>query len=303
MKSFKSRSLLLIFWIATHSFFLWSEPSTDSLVLIQEKETVTTKQKDGMLPEARPLQSMAPLKTITLGQSAALAGNLEKYQQEINNGIAACIKKINREGGIRGHKLELKVLNNNNNPVQAAADIEQLRKEGVEIFIGNAGNRNIKSALPLVKNKEISLFFPWGCSLDTDKQSLPYLVHGQTHLRQHIRKLVSYLASELHHTKVGIVFADSTFGTLNAKYAEQLFKTYTDEPIHVTMCSYNSHTADTKEVLETLNKAKPHAILFLSTSRPTATIIKGIGEAGNYASDFVGTESNFLQHNDLIIKT
>lgn len=278
--------------MATHSF-LCSASTTNPLALIQDQVAVKDAKKAGTPASVRPSKT-GPSKTITLGQSAALSGNLEKYQQEINHGIAACIKKINAEGGVRGHKLALKVVNNNNNPAQATVDIENLRTNGIDIFIGNAGSRNIKAALPFVKNKEIALFFPWGCSLDTDNHSIPYLIHGQTDLRMHLRKLVSHLAGELHHTKIGIVHADSAFGSLNARYAQQLFKTYNEDPIEVTTCSYNSHTADTAEALATLNKTKPHAVLFLSTSRPTAKIIKGIGEAGNYATDFVGTESNFF---------
>lgn len=289
MRSSKLGSLLLIFWVTAHGLLCAAKPA-NPLALIQDQAPGSSSKKHLKKPKKRS----GPRKTITLGQSAALSGNLERYQQEINNGIAACIKRINHNGGIHGHKLALKVVRNNNNPAQAAHDVEELRKEGIDIFLGNAGNRNIKAILPLVKNREITLFFPWGCSLDVDTQSIPYLIHGQTTTRMHIRKLVSYLASELHHTKIGIVHADSMFGLLNARYAEQLFKTYGTDPIEVTTCSYNSHTADTTQALATLNKAQPHAILFLSTSRPTAKIIKGIGEAGNYASDFVGTEGNFF---------
>jgi branched-chain amino acid transport system substrate-binding protein len=293
MRSSKSRSLLLIFWVATHTF-VWSAQSTGPLVLIQDQSPVKKSKKAGTPAVIRPRKKAESKRVITIGQSAALSGNLQKYQQEITFGIEACLGKINHHGGIRGHKIALKVLNNNSNPAQAAANVEQFLEDGIDILLGCAGNRNIKAILPYVKNRKAALCFPWGCSLDVDNSSIPYMVHGQTTQRLHIRKLVSYLANDLHHTRIGIVHSDSSFGVMNAKYAQQLFATYTADPIEVTLCSYNSNTADVTDALATLNKVKPHAILFLSTSRPTAKIIKGIGEAGNYASDFVGNESNYF---------
>ena len=235
-------------------------------------------------------------KIITIGQTAALAGSMLPYQQSINNGIAAFIKKTNAAGGIGGHKLSLTILNNKNNPSKAMQDIEELEKKNICLIVAPAGSRNINAILPMVKNKKIALFFPWGMSLEADKKSLPYLVHGQNILRMHLKRLSSHLAGNLQHTRIGIVHSDSSFSTLNALYVENLLKAYNRDENNMVISKheYNNRLFNADEVALSINNARPHALLFLSTSKPTAKIIQKVWKSGNHPTDIVGSEGNFF---------
>lgn len=238
---------------------------------------------------------VVPLTPIVLGQSATLVGSSKEYQQAINNGIAACIKEINANGGVLGRKIVLKILNNYNNPSTTHQNIQQLRSENIDLFIGMVGTRNIKAIISMVQEKEIALFFPWGSSLDLDKTILPYMIHGQRTLKPHIQHLVSYLAGCQQHTNIGIIHSDSAFGITSSRYAEQLLKTFTtqDVTVKVTSYPYNSRDAETDHIIKAINEDKPHALMFLSSGRPTSKIVKGIWAKGNYVQDLVGLESNF----------
>ncbi|MBM3894539.1 hypothetical protein FJ366_03005 [Candidatus Dependentiae bacterium] len=240
-----------------------------------------------------PLQEK---KVITIGQTAALAGAIFPYQKAINNGIAAFIKRCNAHGGILGHKLALNIINNNNSPAKAIADVESLKKQHIDLFIGIAGSRNIKSVLPLVKEKEIALFFPWGVSIDIDKHQIPYLIHGQNVMRMHLKKIASYVAGTLQHTNIGIVHSDSAFGILNANYIENLLKAYQSDSksVQISKQVYSNRQFNFDEIVTELNKTKPHAVISLLTSKPTAKIIQRIWKTGNHTTDFIGTEGNFF---------
>jgi len=253
-------------------------------------------QKEFTLSTATAISPLAEKKTITIGQTAALAGTMLPYQQAINNGLAAFIKKTNAAGGICGHKLALTILNNKNNPAKASQDIEELEKRNICLIVGPAGSRNINAILPMVKNKKIALFFPWGMSLEADKKSLPYLVHGQNILRMHLKKLSSHLAGNLQHTRIGIVHSDSSFSTLNALYVENLLKAYNRDENNMVISKheYNNRLFNADEVALSINAARPHALLFLSTSKPTAKIIQKVWKSGNHPTDIVGSEGNFF---------
>lgn len=290
MWSSKLGLTLLLCGILTHTPLLDANgPLALALIAEEGARVMPAKKAVSLQPKVNPPA------VITIGQSATLVGNLKEYQQAINNGIAAYLKKLNAAGGIRGCKIALKILNNYNNPATARENIEELRKEGIDIFLGVTGARNIKSILPIVEEKEIALFFPWGCSLDLDKNILPYLIHGQTTLKHHVQNLAAYLAGAQKHTNIGIVHSDSAFGLMNARYAQRLLETYStqDSVVKVTNYAYNSRDAETDHIIESLNKQKPHALMLLSTGRPTTKVIKGIWNHGNYVQDFVGLESNF----------
>ena len=277
---------------APHAFGF--EKNTRSAALIQQETSTPSEQSQSSA--STPLgQSKVSSLPILLGQSATLVGNAKEYQQAINNGIAACIKEINAAGGVLGRKISLTILNNYNNPSLAYENIQQLKAANIDLFIGLIGTRNIKAILPMVREKEIAVLFPWGCSLDLDRTILPYMIHGQTTLKHHIQHLASYLAGSQQHTNIGVVHSDSSFGLTSAAYAEQLLKTFSspDVLIKTTSYRYNSRSAETDHIVEAVNKDKPHALMFLSTGRPTSKIIKGIWSHGNYVQDLVGLESNF----------
>jgi ABC-type branched-subunit amino acid transport system substrate-binding protein len=259
-------------------------------------EDYAVKPKNLAISTSAAISPALEKKIITIGQTAALAGSMLPFQQAINNGIAAFIKKTNAKGGICGHKLSLTILNNKNNPAKAAQDIEELEKKDICLIVGPAGSRNINAILPMVKNKKIALFFPWGMSLEADKKSLPYLIHGQNIMRMHLKKLSSHLAENLHHTRIGIIHSDSSFSTLNALYVENLLKSYRrDENIMViSKHAYNNKLFNADEVALSINTSRPHALLFLSTSKPTAKIIQKIWKSGNHPTDIVGSEGNFF---------
>ncbi len=278
--------IALIFCLTT-SPIVCASKSTKSLALIPQDKTASVDEI---------INSQATdLSPIVLGQSATLVGNSKEYQQAINNGIAACIKEVNANGGIRGKKVILKLMNNYNNPSMAYQNVQELKAQNIDLFIGLIGTRNIRAILPMVENKEIAVFFPWGCSLDLDRNILPYLINGHTTLKHHIQYLASYLAGCQQHTNIGIVHSDSAFGLVGAKYAEQLIKTFNTQDVtrKVTCFTYNSRNAETDHVVDAINTQKPHALLFLSTGRPTSKIIKGIWNQGNYVQDLVGLESNY----------
>ena len=283
------RIALIFCVVAPHTVSV--SKNTKPSALIPQEISASSHKTDTV-----PTVSMdaTPLSPIVLGQSATLVGNSKEYQQAINNGIAACIKEINAAGGVLGRTISLKILNNYNNPSTAHENIQQLKADNVDLFIGMVGARNIKSVLPMVQEKEIALFFPWGCSLDLDRTILPYLIHGQCTLKPHIQHLASYLAGCQQHTNIGIVHSDSAFGITSSRYAEQLLKTFAsaDVPVKVTTYPYNSRNAETEHIVEAISKDKPHALMFLSSSRPTSKIIKGIWAQGNYIQDLVGSDSN-----------
>jgi len=292
MKSSRLRNLLLI-WGLMISMIPCIARGLEQRALIEDRAFT---QKEFTLSTATAISPLAEKKTITIGQTAALAGTMLPYQQAINNGLAAFIKKTNAAGGICGHKLALTILNNKNNPAKASQDIEELEKRNICLIVGPAGSRNINAILPMVKNKKIALFFPWGMSLEADKKSLPYLVHGQNILRMHLKKLSSHLAGNLQHTRIGIVHSDSSFSTLNALYVENLLKAYNRDENNMVISKheYNNRLFNADEVALSINAARPHALLFLSTSKPTAKIIQKVWKSGNHPTDIVGSEGNFF---------
>jgi ABC-type branched-subunit amino acid transport system substrate-binding protein len=122
------------------------------------------------------------------------------------------------------------------------------------------------------------------------------MVHGQNVMRTHLKKIASHVTGTLQHTNIGIVHSDSSFGILNANYMESLLKAYQfdAQPLQVSKQIYSNRQFNFDEIVSGFNRSKPHVIISLLTSKPTARIIQEIWKSGNHTTDFVGSEGNFF---------
>jgi branched-chain amino acid transport system substrate-binding protein len=108
---------------------------------------------------AEPVASRAAESEVVLGMSTALTGPTAELGQAMRQGVLAGFDRVNRAGGVNGHKLRLIALDDGYEPSRCGPNMRQLiEKENVLAVIGNVGTPTGIVAIPIA-NEQKTLFF------------------------------------------------------------------------------------------------------------------------------------------------
>ena len=99
--------------------------------------------------------------TILIGQTIGLTGTAAGTVKEMNQGAAAYFAGINRQGGVNGRKIELKVLDDHYLPEKAAANAKTLiEKDQVFALFQSRGTPQTIAILPELAARKVPLIAP-----------------------------------------------------------------------------------------------------------------------------------------------
>lgn len=244
------------------------------------------------LIHAQGAVSSKVLPEIKFGQTAALSGHLGLYGSMIKNALEAYFSSVNATGGVGGYRLKLVSLDDQGDPEKAMRNIERLRKEKIDLFIGCTGTRSILAALPLIKTGKIAMLFPWAGHEAFRDKNLKYMINGLGFLKPQIEALVSNLVHKKQLKKVSIFHADDDFSTEATQDLILLLKKYEIAPLRVA--SYNRFTVDVITAADKLIADDPKIVLCIATSFPTVKLIDRFFEKGLYGTIFMGIDSTNL---------
>lgn len=229
---------------------------------------------------------------ITFGQSACLDGALGLYGNIIQRAIVARINHINDQGGIKGKNLKLISLNDSGDPRKTQKNIDHLRKEGIDMFIGNMGTRSILKILPLIKSKKIAIFFPWSGDEAFRNPELTNIINGPGLLKPQLTVLVNYIKKNINIEQIAIFHADDSLSTAASKDLIEELKQHNIAPKAVA--TYNRFTLDIATPANTLIATDPKIVICISTSMPTVKLINQFFVTGHYGTTFFGIDSTLF---------
>lgn len=233
-----------------------------------------------------------PENYITLGQSACLEGALGLYGNIIQKAILARMNHANSLGGINGKKLKLISLNDSGDPRKTEDNINLLRKDGIDMFIGNMGTRNILKLLPLVETKKIALFFPWSGDEQLRNPKLTHIINGPGLLKPQLTAIVDYIEKNIKLHKIAIFNADDDFSTEAASDLTNILANYHLKP--TAIASYNRFTLDIATPATAILATDPKIVICLATSMPTVKLINKFFTKGHYGTTFFGIDSTLF---------
>lgn len=100
---------------------------------------------------------------ILIGQTVGLTGQIAGPVREMNEGAAAYFEYVNKNGGINGRKIELRILDDRFDPAVAAANAETLvTKEHVFALFQSRGTPHTQAILSVLDNHKVPLITPSG---------------------------------------------------------------------------------------------------------------------------------------------
>jgi len=229
---------------------------------------------------------------IVLGQSAAFSGPAAQLGIQMNRGARLHFDAVNAAGGVNGHQIELRTLDDQYEPDKCKANTEALIKDDVFALFGYVGTPTSLAALPLVNQNRMPFFGPFtGAEALRDPFSR-YVFHVRASYYDETALIVKQL-TQLDLKKIAVFRQNDSYGQAGYDGVVRALKTRNLAPVAVGLVERN--TVDVAAAVKAIVQAQPDAVVQISAYKSCAAFIREARKAGFggtfYNVSFVGTQA------------
>ena len=216
---------------------------------------------------------------ILIGQTIGVTGTVAGPVKEMREGANAYFASVNANGGINGRKIKLITLDDKFDPALAASNAEKLiRNEHVFVLFQSRGTPHTQAILPILEANRVPLIAPsTGASIFHNPVN-PLIFNVRAKYQTEIGKAVEYFIFT-GVKSIGLLHVEDTFGTDGLAGFNNAMKLHSLQP--ATIASFARDNPDYKATAEKVIKAKPAALIIVSSSKNTVEVIKAIRAAGS----------------------
>ena len=220
---------------------------------------------------------------ILIGQSAGLTGGKASYSADVKTGIESYFNAVNKNGGVLGRPLKLISEDDQGKKDKVLANTKKLvETDRVSALIGYTSGAGVEASLDYLDRARVPMLSPVTGNMGIRAAFHKSLFHTRAGYDDEMKKIIGSLALALK--RFAIVYLDDV-GPANPKamqdaLAANNLKDVAEVPI-------NRNAADFNAAVETLLKAKPEVVVFISNGPPIVKIIQGMrakGYGGQFAS-------------------
>ncbi len=210
---------------------------------------------------------------IVLGQAAALTGPAAALGQGMKVGLEAAFAEANKAGGIKGRKLELKSVDDGYEPTRSIGVVKKLLNEDkVFAIIGTVGTPTAAAILPIAANAGVPVIGAFTGVEFLREPYKPLVMNVRASYYQETEAMVEHLTKDLGYTRIGIMYQDDGYGQAGLAGLQRAL-----EKRHMKLTgegTYERNTVAIKTALLAVRKAKPEAVVMISSYKPAAAFIK-----------------------------
>jgi ABC-type branched-subunit amino acid transport system substrate-binding protein len=210
---------------------------------------------------------------IVFGQAAALDGPTAALGQGMKAGINAAFAEANKAGGVKGHKLELKSVDDGYEPTKSIEVVNKLLGEDKVFAIAGAVGTPTSVATQPLADKAGAPFI--GAFTGTEALRAPYkasVVNVRASYFQETETMVEHLTKDLGATKIAIMYQDDAYGQAGLAGVKRAL-----EKREMTLAAegtYERNTTAIKGALLAIKKGDPDAVIMIAAYKPAAEFIK-----------------------------
>jgi ABC-type branched-subunit amino acid transport system substrate-binding protein len=229
---------------------------------------------------------------IVLGQSAAFTGPAAQLGLQMNRGAKLYLEALNAAGGVNGHTIELRTLDDGYEPDRCKANTEKFIKDDVFALFGYVGTPTCVAALPLVKESNTPFFGPF-----TGAEALRAPMHKSIfHLRasyyDETALIVKHLTS-FNLKNVAVFYQNDAYGKAGLEGVNRALAPLKLKP--VALGTVERNTVDVAAAVQTIVAARPDAVVQIGAYKACAAFIREARKTGYggtfYNVSFVGTQA------------
>ncbi|WP_298835354.1 ABC transporter substrate-binding protein [uncultured Piscinibacter sp.] len=241
---------------------------------------------------ALALPAWAQSSRLVLGQSAAFSGPAAQLGIQMNKGAKIYFDQLNASGGVNGHTIELRTLDDGYEPDRCKANTEKLIREDVFALLGYVGTPTCVAALPLINDAKIPFFGPFtGAEALRDPFSR-WVFHLRASYYDETGLIVKQLTS-LGLKKIAVFYQDDAYGKAGLEGVKRALKPLGLEP--VALGTVQRNTVDVAKAVAAIAPKMPDAVVQISAYKSCAAFIREARKAGYggtfFNVSFVGTQA------------
>lgn len=220
----------------------------------------------------------AEVNEVVVGVPLPLTGRLKDFGLMMQHSLNMALDKVNTDGGINGRPLRLVFGDDQGDPNQAQAVIEQLIKQAGAVMLVGGYQSDVTYALARLAN---GLNVPFLiCTAATDRiteQRWRNIYRLNPPVSEYTSSLEDYLLKELHPKSMAVVYEDSMFGT---DAAAKMMSFLLENGIEIRdLIGYSADRASPvyfRSLLAPLTQEPPDVIHMISYLADGITLVKTI---------------------------
>ena len=210
---------------------------------------------------------------IVFGQATALEGPASALGQGMKIGLEAAFAEINRAGGIKGRKLELKSVDDGYEPTKSIGVVKKLLEEDkVFAIAGAVGTPTSAATQPIVTAAGAPFIGAFTGAEFLREPHKPLVMNIRASYFQETETMVEHLTNDLGASRIAIMYQDDAFGQAGfAGVKKALDKRKMQLAGEGT---FERNTVAVKTALLDIRRAQPDAVIMISPYKPAAEFIK-----------------------------
>ncbi len=231
--------------------------------------------------------------SIVFGQSAALTGNARELGNDMRLGVLAAFEEANREGGVHGRELKLRVLDDRYEGEAAVANTRELIQHGVFGLIGAVGTPTSMVAAPIASNARIPYIGAFTGAELLRGRDQRYIVNLRASYYQETEEMVERLTTDLGIRRISILYQDDSYGRAGLTGVQRALDRRNMGLVGEG--TYVRNTLAVKRALLEIRSQDPEAVIIIGAYGAAADFIKWAGKIGMRAKfvniSFVGSNA------------
>jgi ABC-type branched-subunit amino acid transport system substrate-binding protein len=216
---------------------------------------------------------------ILIGQTVGLTGIVADPVKEMNEGANAYFNQVNKQGGVHGRKIEMRVLDDKFDPALTLANAETLiKKEHVFALFQGRGTPHTQSILPLLEANNVPLVAPSTGAAIFHQPVHRLLFNIRAKYQDEVAKAVEHFTT-VGIRNIGILHVDDAFGADGLEGFKKAMAVRKLTPAAVI--KFARVNPDYKAAAAEVVKAQPTALIIVSSAKNTVEVIKAIRAQGS----------------------
>ncbi len=210
---------------------------------------------------------------VVFGQAAPLDGPASALGLGMKLGLEAAFTEINKAGGVKGRKLELKSVDDGYEPNKSIEAVKKLLSDDKVFAIAGPVGTPTSAATQPIANAAGAPFI--GAFTGAEFLREPYkpgVMNIRASYFQETEAMVERLTKDLGVTKIAIMYQDDGFGQAGLAGVKRAL-----EKRKMTLAgegTFERNTVAVKAALLAIKKVDPEAVIMISPYKPAAEFIK-----------------------------
>ena len=229
---------------------------------------------------------------IVLGQSAPFSGASEQLGLQFYLGAQLFFEALNQKGGVQGRRIELRRLDDGDDPDRCAANTRQFLSEGVFALFGYIGTLTSAAALPLATEAKLPFFAP---ASGAEALRVPFNRYA-IHVRASYQDETAAIVRQITGTgikKIAVFHQNDAYGQAGLEGVARALQAQNLSP--VALGTVERHSVDVAKAVDEILAQRPEAIVQIGVYKACAVFVRlarSRGYTGNfYNVSVVGTQA------------